>query len=218
MPLALLVLNIIIKKSVHLPIFLSLALHPRKFITTGEGGMITTDNDAYAEWMESYKHFGIKSNSTSSREGIQFEIIGTNYKLNNILSAVGLGQMNVIDKLLERRISLANNYISLLKHVKDINLPVSYNGSKHSYQSFCIFIENRDAVMSKMREIGIEVQIGTYSLHMHKAFKNNPSVILSGKYEKSKYVYEHCLTLPLYHELTFEMQQYIVEELNKSIK
>ncbi len=120
------------------------SLHPRKFITTGEGGMITTDNDAYAEWMESYKHFGIKSNSTSSREGIQFEIIGTNYKLNNILSAVGLGQMNVIDKLLERRISLANNYISLLKHVSDIKLPACYEGSKHSYQSFCIFIENRD--------------------------------------------------------------------------
>ena len=194
------------------------SLHPRKFITTGEGGMITTDSDSQAEWMESYKHFGIKSNSSSSREGIQFEIIGTNYKLNNILSAVGLGQINIIDKLLERRISLANNYINLLKDIEEIKLPACLRGSKHSYQSFCIFIENRDLVMSKMKEKGKEVQIGTYSLHMHDAFKNNPSVILSGKFENSKFVYEHCLTLPLYHDLTFEMQEYIVEELNKSLK
>ena len=69
--------------------------HPRKFITTGEGGIITTDNDLWAAWMKSYKRFGIVARS--KREEITFERIGTNYKLSDILGAIGLGQMRLIE-------------------------------------------------------------------------------------------------------------------------
>jgi dTDP-4-amino-4,6-dideoxygalactose transaminase len=64
-----------------------------------------------------------------------------------------------------------------------------------------------------MRSKGIEVQIGTYSLHMHKAFQNDKSVRLHGSFENSIYAFNHCLALPLFHELTFEQQEFIVEEL-----
>ena len=71
--------------------------------------------------------------------------------------------------------------------------------------------------MSNMREQGIEVQIGTYSLHMHKAYNKNDNCTISGKMEGSKYAFEHCLALPLYHDLSIDEQEYIVEKLSEII-
>ena len=192
------------------------SFHPRKFITTGEGGMITTDNENWANWMNSYKHFGMKMNG-SDRAGVQFDIQGTNYKLSNIQSALGLGQLKKIDSLLSKRRELANNYISLLKKYKTIIIPETTEKGLHSYQSFCIFIDNRDMVMKAMREKGIEVQIGTYSLHEHKAFYDNSLVRLTDNYKNSLYANKHCLTLPLFHDLTFEQQEFIVSELIENL-
>lgn len=192
------------------------SLHPRKFITSGEGGVITTNNAEWANWMNSYKHFGMNMDG-SGREGIQFDIIGTNYKLSNINSAVGLAQFNKIDELLGRRIELAENYIGLLKDIDGVTVPQVTKTGKHSYQSFCVFIENRDKVMSEMRSRDIEVQIGTYSLHTHKAYNSNEEIILQGDFANSDYVYEHCLTLPLYHQLTGSQQEYVVSNLSEVI-
>ncbi|MBD3352164.1 MAG: aminotransferase class I/II-fold pyridoxal phosphate-dependent enzyme [Candidatus Lokiarchaeota archaeon] len=188
------------------------SFHPRKFITTGEGGMITTNNKEWAEWMNSYKHFGMNI-SGAIHEGICFERIGTNYKLSNILAAIGLGQLNKIDSLLKKRKNLAENYLNLLSGTKEIEFPSTTINGKHSYQSFILFHKNRDTIMKRMHNNGIEVQIGTYALHMHKAFKYNPLVKIEGKMKNSKWCYEHALTLPLYNELTFKQQKFIVEKI-----
>lgn len=189
------------------------SFHPRKFITTGEGGMVTTNNKVWADWMNSYKHFGMNMDNIQ-REGVQFEMMGTNYKLSNLLSAIGLAQLEKIDVLLNRRRELAENYFNLLKNIKGISLPKTHDIGAHSFQSFCVFIENRDAVMKSMRDAGIEVQIGTYSLHKHKAFQNEKTVRLIGDFEDSLYAFNHCLALPLYHDLSFQQQELIVEQLN----
>jgi len=192
------------------------SLHPRKFITTGEGGIVTTNNADWANWMNSYKHFGMDM-SGNSREGIQFEIIGTNYKLSNLQAAVGLGQLKHIDELLAKRISLANNYVSLLKDVPGITIPEFMDNSVHSYQTFTVMVKDRNRIMTEMREKGIEVQIGTYSLHMHNAFKNNELVEVKGDMSSSKWCYENVLALPLFHYLTETEQVQVVEELKKCL-
>jgi dTDP-4-amino-4,6-dideoxygalactose transaminase len=68
-----------------------------------------------------------------------------------------------------------------------------------------------------MREQGIEVQIGTYALHMHKAFKENSNCQIRGGMKGSKYAFEYCLTLPLYHDLEIDDQAYIVDKLTKEM-
>ena len=161
--------------------------------------------------MESYKHFGMGASPT--REGTVFARIGTNYKLSNLLAAVGLAQMEHINELLARRIELSNHYRRLLKGVADVRLPATTPGGKHSYQSFCIFVQNRDSILQQMRAKGIEVQIGTYALHMHPAFAEGDNIRWSGTFGGSLYAYEHCLTLPLYHELTGSEQETVVEML-----
>jgi perosamine synthetase len=189
------------------------SLHPRKFITTGEGGIITTSNPGWAEWMLSYKHFGMRRND--SRSDIIFERIGSNYKMSDVLAAIALEQMRVIDQLLFRRRELAENYKSLLSGLKEISIPECTRGGNHSFQSFCIYVRQRDQVMKKMREAGIEVQIGTYALHMHPAFASARGGEISGSLSGSNFAYSHCLALPLYHDLTPKMQAYIATELKQ---
>jgi len=204
--------DIVVGKHTDISVF---SFHPRKFITTGEGGMLTTDNKEWATWINSFKHFGI--GKSESRESTDFEIVGTNYKLSNVLAAIGLGQMKKIYILLQRRRELAANYYRLIGDSQKILIPHITTRGIHSYQSFTIFVEERDKIMKGMREKGIEVQIGTYSLHMHKAFQKNPLIRLSPSYKNSRWIYDHCLTLPLYHDLSFEQQETIIMELKKFV-
>jgi perosamine synthetase len=191
------------------------SFHPRKFITTAEGGMITTNNPEWAAWMDSYKHFGM--NSSGSRLDIQFEIIGTNYKLSNLQAAIGLVQMRHITSLLDRRTQLANHYRELLAGFPGISFPKVTPKGIHSWQSYCIFTPNRDQVIEKLEEKNIETQIGTYALHMHKAFNRNPNCRIVGDMSGSRYAFDCCLTLPLYQGMTTDQQEYVVKELLGSI-
>lgn len=192
------------------------SFHPRKFITTGEGGMITTNSEKWAEWILSYKHFG--ASIQESRLTTSFNRIGTNGKFSDILAALGLEQMRQIDLLLARRQKLAKNYIKLLGKYKQVEIPKITMGGAHSYQSFCVFVENRNEVMNKLRNKGIETQIGTYAIHMHKAFSESKNCRIEHDMKGSKYAFDYCLTLPLYHELTTKDQEYIVQKLIQVIK
>jgi len=187
------------------------SLHPRKFITTGEGGVVTTDNKTWAEWMESYKHFGM--GRAESRLATQFERIGTNYKLSNIQAAVGLVQMQHIDILLAQRKRLARRYFKLLNHKSEVSIPTVTPNGDHSRQSCCIFTPRRNEIIEKLKEKNIETQIGSYSLHKLKAFYDNPNCRVRGDMAASKYAFDHCLTLPLYHDMTTDEQNYVINQL-----
>jgi dTDP-4-amino-4,6-dideoxygalactose transaminase len=190
------------------------SLHPRKFITTGEGGMITTDNTLWADWMNSYKHFGMAMNNVC-REDIRFEIAGSNYKLTNIQSAIGLAQMKSIDQLLERRRTLAARYDTLLEKVNGLQIPYVVKEGQHSYQSYCVLTSSRDKIMNYLRPRGIEVQIGTYSLHMHPAFQNKKYFTILGSMKGSIASFNQCLTLPLFHDLKEIEQNYVVDNVKQ---
>jgi perosamine synthetase len=191
------------------------SFHPRKFITTGEGGVITTNNPEWAAWMESYKHFGISS--TSSRRDSHFERIGTNYKLSDVQAAIGLVQMRKIANLLEKRTQLADRYRELLANQPTVSFPKITPKGIHSWQSFCVFTADRDQVIEKLELKNIETQIGTYALHMHHAYNRNPNCRIVGDLSGSRYAFEYCLTLPLYQDMTTDQQNYIARELLSSI-
>jgi len=187
------------------------SLHPRKFITTGEGGMITTHNKDWANWMESYKHFGMVTDT--SRGEVEFERIGTNYKLSNIQAAVGLEQMKHIDTLLAKRTERVQQYKMLLAGNPGVVFPRVTEKSRHSWQSFCVFVDRRNEIIRRLGEKNIETQIGTYALHMHKAFRDNSNCRINGNMLDSRYAFEHCLTLPLFHDMSDPEQEEVVRQL-----
>ncbi|MHC4870700.1 MAG: DegT/DnrJ/EryC1/StrS family aminotransferase [Planctomycetota bacterium] len=202
------------------------SLHPRKFLTTGEGGIITTNNYDLFSWMNSYKHFGINLDSSSNKD-IEFCQIGTNYKISDILTSIGLEQLKVIEDLHEKRKESVKIYIELIENKlndecdnirKCITIPSVTDKGDHSYQTFIILIPERNKILNDLRSKGIEVQIGSYSLHHHKAFNMNPCVKRSKSLYNSDLVYNSALALPLYYEISKEDQILVINELFNSIK
>ena len=185
------------------------SFHPRKVITTGEGGMITTDDDKIAEKCYSFKHFGAK--------GTSFEIIGTNYKLSNVLSAIGLIQMKKLEDIVKMRIEKAKIYRELLSKINGIIPAYEGEGTRQTFQSYTCYVEKegfRDKIRNALADENIQSQIGTYALHLEPAYKNMKRI---GKLEKSEALFKNALTLPLHSKLTVEDQERICAIIKKTI-
>ena len=187
------------------------SLHPRKSITTGEGGIVSTNNTKLFEWLKKYKNFGIENKGYS-----KFEIVGTNLKLSNINSIFGIVQFEIIDKIIKDRHQLVERYKKFLKNSK-ITFQKEETKTFHSYQTFCILVENRDEIIKKLKIKGIETQIGYYALSEHNAFKNNKNVIFDEDLKNSIYLSKHSLALPLYYKMSISEQDYVLEQLLKII-
>jgi perosamine synthetase len=189
------------------------SFHPRKIITTGEGGMAVTDNPFYAEKLESLKKFG----TTTTNGEIRFTQFGTNYKLSDILGAVGVEQMKKIDTIINRRIELANYYNKLLAEVDSVRPPEERENTKHVYQTYAAYIkkeEVRDKIIAELRKKNIETQIGTYALHLQPSYEK---VKKTGKLETAEKLYRNLLALPMCHSMTKKDQEYVISEIKKSL-
>ena len=185
------------------------SFHPRKVITTGEGGMITTDDDEIAEKCYSFKHFGAK--------GTSFETIGTNYKLSNILSAIGLIQMKKIENIIKTRIEKAKIYEELLSKIDNIKPAYVGKNTRQTFQSYTCYVEKenkRDEIRTALANENIQSQIGTYALHLEPAYKNMKMV---GDLENSELLFKNALTLPLHKDLTQEDQEKICKIIKNVI-
>ena len=181
------------------------SFHPRKVITTGEGGMITTNNDEFAERARSLKRFGMRNMNGQ----VKFVEFGTNYKMSNILSAIGLTQLEKIEKIMKIRIEKAKTYTEMLEKIDGIRPPEVRPNTRHNFQSYVCYVEKkgmRDKVREELAENGVESQIGTYCLHLEPAFRDVKRV---GNLENSEKLYYNLVTLPLHHELTLEQQEMI---------
>jgi perosamine synthetase len=175
------------------------SFHPRKVITTGEGGMITTDDDEIAEKCYSYKHFGAK--------GASFETIGTNYKLSNVLSAIGLVQMKKIENIVNNRIEKAKIYEEIISKIEGIRPAYVGKNTRQTFQSYTCYVEKeglRDKIREALAKENIQSQIGTYALHLEPAYKNMKKI---GNLENSELLFKNALTLPLHKNLTQENQE-----------
>lgn len=190
------------------------SFHPRKFVTTGEGGVVTTQNPEWADALKQYKHFGAGGVDEAGRP--VFSGDGTNYKMSDVLAALGLGQMNEIDDLLDERRFLASRYDQMLVGAKNIRPAKTTPNGRHSFQSYVVKIPNRDHVLDEMRRQGIEVQIGTYALHRQPAFQNGRDR-LEGPFPGSTEAFSQSLVLPLYHGMTEAEQTEVVQTLMQCV-
>ena len=163
------------------------SFHPRKVFTTGDGGLITTNDTYLAEKMRRIKRFG------------GFQEWGTNYRMSDILGAVALAQVRKIDLVVSERRKKAAWY--------DRHVPVPPQGS--NYQSYVIHINDRDETISYMKRHGVECQVGTYALHKLDYFKNLPALPVS------EMLHRELMALPLHHLLTEDDQEYIISLLMK---
>lgn len=183
------------------------SFHPRKIITTGEGGMITTNDKNLADKCSSYKMFG--------KVGSEFINAGTNYKISDILSAIGLAQMEKIEGIIKKRISQAKIYDELLSKVDFVHKQKPVENARHTYQSYVCHITKpglRDKIRTKLAQQNVETQIGTYALHCLPAFRKYRR---KGNLENSEFLYKNAISLPLHEELTIDDQEFICRTIRE---
>ena len=186
------------------------SFHPRKIITTGEGGMITTNDKKLNDKIRSFKAFG--------KKGKDFVGIGTNYKISDIQSAVGLTQLKKIEKIIKNRQRMAKIYSELIEKMEYVDIQKVTKNSRHTYQTFACVITKpklRDKIILELSKKNIETQIGTYALHCLPAFKKH---LKRGNLENSEFLYKNSLSLPLHEEITAADQEYVCKSIGKIIK
>lgn len=163
-----------------------LSFHPRKIVTTGEGGALTTNDAKLAETLRAMRHHGWREADMPAP--------GFNYRLPDILCALGITQMQRLEQLLEERERLAGEYASRLD--SRVGLPAVDAGDRHGWQAYIVQLDGRDGALGALREAGIQAQIGTYALHRLGAYRDQ------GPFPGADAAYERALALPFHNRLT----------------
>ncbi len=168
-----------------------LSFHPRKIVTTGEGGAVTTNDAELAERVRSARHHGW---SPSDRYD-DMPRGSTNYRLSDILCAIGIPQVRRLEALLAARERIAAGYAERLADLP-VLLPAADEGDRHGWQAYVIQLDRRDEAMTALRAQGIQCQIGTYALHRLSAYRDQ------GNFPGADECFERALALPLHTRLT----------------
>lgn len=190
------------------------SFHPRKVVTTGEGGAIVTDSKEIAQKIEILKNHG----SVVTDKGLSFIEAGYNYRLSEIQAAMGLPQLENLSKIIKNRQKVARKLIKLLSKIPGLVLPDEPKDIDFNFQSFVITLPEktgRNKIIKMMRQNNIETTIGTYALHREPAYKQygyHP-----GDLKNSDYAYHHTLTLPLFEDLTDRELSLIAETLKDTL-
>jgi dTDP-4-amino-4,6-dideoxygalactose transaminase len=179
-----------------------LSFHPRKIVTTGEGGAVTTNDAAIAEAVAAVRNHGWRSIVPPDMPAP-----GLNYRLSDILCAVGLPQIRRLDELLAARTRIADGYAERLRDLP-VLLPHADDGDVHGWQAYVIQLDDRDRILQELRGRGIEAQIGTYALHLLGAYRDQ------GDFPGATRVFERALALPFHTRLTESDLDRVAEALD----
>lgn len=194
------------------------SFHPVKPITTGEGGMIVTDNEDFYKKMVLFRSHGItRDDSMMTRNDgpwfyQQFDL-GYNYRITDIQCALGCSQMKKLDRFLARRKEIVARYNEAFADCDNIITPYQLSDTESGWHLYIVQVKNCDRrkVFENMREKGIGVNVHYIPVYMHPYYQEH-------RYENvhcanAEEIYSHIISLPLYPGLTSEQQDYVIDTL-----
>jgi dTDP-4-amino-4,6-dideoxygalactose transaminase len=200
------------------------SFHPRKVITTGEGGMILTDSMALAERARTLRAHGMSVSDLArhnfSRVVIEeYEELGYNYRMTDVQAAIGIEQLKRLDEIIERRCAVACRYTEALADIERVQLPFSSHDTPHTYQSYMIGLApdlgiSREQLMERLLAIGIATRRGAMAIHLEPYYRERyPKVRLPATETATR----QTLLLPIYATMTSTEQEYVIEHLLSSL-
>jgi perosamine synthetase len=191
------------------------SFHPRKIITTGEGGIITTDDLAIAEKLRRFRHHGM-SVSDIERHMSNTVIIetypetGYNYRMTDIQAAIGIEQIRKLSFIIEKRRQLAGIYDTGLSKIPHIKVPEVPLYAYHNYQSYWIELLDsspvrRDMLMMKLLEKGITTRRGIMAIHLEKSYSGYKASL-----PETERITGNTLLLPMFPTMRADEQEYVI--------
>jgi len=202
----------------------SFSFHPRKSITTGEGGMVTTNDDALADTMIQMRNHGATISEEQRHRGPKpyllpdFNMTGFNYRMTDLQGAVGLVQLSKLRRFIKERQDWANYYQSKLSSIEWLNTPTALKDSQHGWQSFVTYVDPdtaplpRNKLMEKLQDMGIATRPGTHAVHMLSHIKNR-FMIDEHDYPVARNCDKSSMAIPLHNRMTSDDFEYVVKAL-----
>jgi dTDP-4-amino-4,6-dideoxygalactose transaminase len=175
------------------------SFHPRKSLTTGEGGMVTTNDDRLAARLRRLRNHG------AEREGWRSHFVepGFNYRMSEINAALGLVQVAHHAEVVTRRRALSEQLTRRLEQIPDVRPQRVPEGHLHAYQAYVVTLGehiDRDRAISGLRDLDVESTLGTYALHAEPAFAQR-GCAAPGELSHSRTLAAQTLALPLHEHL-----------------
>jgi dTDP-4-amino-4,6-dideoxygalactose transaminase len=207
------------------------SFHPRKIITTGEGGMLTTNDDDIAEKFRLWRQHGMSISDLARHRNSKvvvekYDSFGYNYRMTDVQAAIGRVQLGRLEAIVQKRRELALHYFEVLGAIDEIDLPFEPEDRRSNWQSFCIRIDEQfstNAIMQDLLDNGIASRKGIMCTHLEKAYEKEPCS-WTNKHNGcrldlslSELAREHSIILPLHHDLDQEKIHFIAETLKCSL-
>jgi len=191
------------------------SFHPVKPITTGEGGMVTTNNAELAEKLRLFRSHGIVRDPDPNTWLYNAETLGYNYRMTDIQAALGLSQLHRLDSFISQRNEIAGRYRGLLADLPITLPPAAPSGALHGYHLFAIHVAERARVFHELREAGIGVQVHYVPVHHHDVSKDIELPL--GGLPVCEQVYDGLISIPIYPGLSQADQDTVVTEIRKAV-
>jgi perosamine synthetase len=179
-----------------------LSFHPRKIVTTGEGGAVTTDEANLDGTVRRLRHHGWASPGEMPAPGL-------NYRLPDLLCAIGIPQVARLESLLRARERVAGWYTERLESL--VATPGAAEGDRHGWQAYVVQLARRDEALAGLRAEGIEAQIGTWALHRLEPYR------AQGAFPGANRCFERALALPFHTRLTEADVDRVVSALTRYV-
>lgn len=194
------------------------SFHPVKPITTGEGGMIVTDNEEFYKKMVLFRSHGITRDEAmmTRNDGPwfyqQFEL-GFNYRITDIQCALGCSQMKKLDRFLAKRKEIVLRYNEAFADCENIVTPYQLPETESGWHLYIVQVKNcdRKQIFEALRDKGIGVNVHYIPVYMHPYYQEHGYKDVHCK--NAEEVYSHIISLPLYPGLTEEQQSYVIDTL-----
>jgi dTDP-4-amino-4,6-dideoxygalactose transaminase len=202
------------------------SFHPRKVITTGEGGMITTQNTEWDAKLRLLRQHGMSLSDVSrhSSERVSFEnylTLGYNYRMTDIQAAMGRVQLRRLSHIVERRRALADRYRELLGAVPEVCVPMEPSFARSNCQSFWVELPDRapqQRIMQRLLDRGISTRRGISNAHSELAYSSLGSYRAGSTLVTSERLHNSVILLPLFHDMTSDDQEFVVAELKDALR
>ena len=200
------------------------SFHPRKSITTGEGGMVTTNNPELAEKLTMLRNHGAAVSEEQRHHGPKpyilpdFNMLGFNFRMTDLQGAVGLVQLEKLDHFIEERQKGADFYASQLKGIPWLKLPTFDNKKfKHGWQSYVTLVDanspmERNQIMETLQEKGISTRPGTHAVHMLNYYKQLLGCTPED-FPRAAQANDQSMAIPLHNRMTQDDFSHVVESL-----
>jgi perosamine synthetase len=210
------------------------SFHPRKAITTGEGGMITTNDDELAIKIRRLRDHGAEMSDLQRHLGAKPYLLadhpdaGYNQRMTDIQGALGSAQMNRADEITAERQRLARRYDSAFADLEWLTLPAHLDDHVHGYQSYpCMFVPEkitldnvkrinklRNDWMDSLYQKGISTRPATHAVHMLKFYREKYG-LKPEDFPNAYFANDCSISLPLFHGMTDEEQNYVVQQVTE---